>query len=274
MLEIWKWQRPVKKNLFVINLIWKHLLSTKWKFQSFGRRERCFHCNQNGKWQIVVIWEHSGAIFVYISSITCAPCKTSSDWIRVLVQIKFITNKFFFTGRCHFQISNIRITKRFWLAGDDDYLRVATSIIHQVALRANFKMYSRSAKGGEKRDPNRNPWLAKMPLPGLTPVYLVRSVLLIFLVFYDVFVFLVLCILCTVLSVSLRCPILISSFSYVYLTPLSDTLINIEVFCVMCCYRLYIVTIRVPLLSTLGGSRLHFEICAQCHLVVYRSCAP
>jgi len=26
----------------------------------------------------------------------------------------------------------------------------------------NFKMYSRSAKGGEKGDPNRNPWLAKM----------------------------------------------------------------------------------------------------------------
>ena len=24
---------------------------------------------------------HSGAIFVYISRITCAPCKTSSDWI-------------------------------------------------------------------------------------------------------------------------------------------------------------------------------------------------
>jgi hypothetical protein len=48
------------------------------------------------------------------------------------------------------------------LAGDDDYLRGATSINHQVALRANFKMYSRSAKGGEKRDPNRNPWLAKM----------------------------------------------------------------------------------------------------------------
>jgi hypothetical protein len=48
------------------------------------------------------------------------------------------------------------------LAGDDDYLRGATSINHQVALRANFKMYSRSAKGGEKGDPNRNPWLAKM----------------------------------------------------------------------------------------------------------------
>jgi hypothetical protein len=48
------------------------------------------------------------------------------------------------------------------LAGDDDYLRDATSINHQVALRANFKIYSRSAKGGEKGDPNRNPWLAKM----------------------------------------------------------------------------------------------------------------
>jgi hypothetical protein len=63
---------------------------------------------------------------------------------------------------CHFQLSNIRITKRFRLAGDDDYLRGATSINHQVALHANFKMYSRSAKGGEKGDPNRNPWLAKM----------------------------------------------------------------------------------------------------------------
>jgi hypothetical protein len=48
------------------------------------------------------------------------------------------------------------------VAGDDDYLRGATSINHQVALRANFKIYSRSAKGGEKGDPNRNPWLAKM----------------------------------------------------------------------------------------------------------------
>ena len=47
----------------------------------------------------------------------------------------------------------------------DDYLRGATSINHQVALHANFKMYSRSAKGGEKGDPNRNPWLAKMSNP-------------------------------------------------------------------------------------------------------------
>jgi hypothetical protein len=48
-------------------------------------------------------------------------------------------------------------------AGDDDYLRGAASINHQVVLRANFKMYSRSARGGEKGDPKRNPWLAKMP---------------------------------------------------------------------------------------------------------------
>jgi hypothetical protein len=30
--------------------------------------------------------EYSG-IFAYISSITCAPCKTSSDWIRGLVAV-------------------------------------------------------------------------------------------------------------------------------------------------------------------------------------------
>jgi hypothetical protein len=34
------------------------------------------------------------------------------------------------------------------------------------------------------------------------------------------------------------------------------------------------ITKRVPLLSTFGGSRIHFEIRAQCHLVVYRSYAP
>jgi hypothetical protein len=61
-----------------------------------------------------------------------------------LSQIKKIS-----LGAANFQLSNIRITKRFWLAGDDDYLRGATSINRQVALRANFKMYSRSAKGGE-----------------------------------------------------------------------------------------------------------------------------
>ena len=124
MLESWKWQRPVKKNLFVINLIWKHLLSTNWKFQSFDRRERCFHWNQNGKWQIVVIWEHSGAIFVYISSITCAPC--------------------------------LKKKNVFWLD-------TCTGSRNQWNIRARIlKMYSRSAKGGQKGDPNRNPWLAKM----------------------------------------------------------------------------------------------------------------
>jgi hypothetical protein len=104
-----------------------------WKFFSFIK--------MLFEWKNIEFWEHSGAIFVYISSITCALCKTSSDWIRVLVAV---TNE---------------ILKR---AGDDDYLRGATSINHQVALRANFKMYSRSAKEGEKGDPNCNHWLAKM----------------------------------------------------------------------------------------------------------------
>ena len=36
-------------------------------------------------------------------------------------------------------------------------------------------MYSRSAKGGEKGDPNRNPWLAKMELEAQT---LVKKLLL------------------------------------------------------------------------------------------------
>ena len=31
----------------------------------------------------------AAAIFVYISSITCAPCKTSSDWIRALVAVTY-----------------------------------------------------------------------------------------------------------------------------------------------------------------------------------------
>jgi len=58
------------------------------------------------------------------------------------------------------------------LAGDDDYLRGATSINHQVALHTNFKMYSRSAKGEEKGDPNRNPWLAKMGRLLIWKIYL------------------------------------------------------------------------------------------------------
>jgi hypothetical protein len=32
-------------------------------------------------------------------------------------------------------------------------------------------MYSRSAKGGEKGDPNRNPWLAKMTIHMMMPIY-------------------------------------------------------------------------------------------------------
>jgi hypothetical protein len=35
----------------------------------------------------VFIGTKTGGIFAYISSITCGPCKTSSDWIRVLVAV-------------------------------------------------------------------------------------------------------------------------------------------------------------------------------------------
>jgi hypothetical protein len=41
-------------------------------------------------------------------------------------------------------------------------------INHQVALRTNFKMYSRSAKGGEKGDPNRNPLASEDGLQAVT----------------------------------------------------------------------------------------------------------
>ena len=35
-------------------------------------------------------------------------------------------------------------------------------------------MYSRSAKGGEKEDPNRNPWLAKMGLQVLFHIVMAK----------------------------------------------------------------------------------------------------
>jgi hypothetical protein len=38
-------------------------------------------------------------------------------------------------------------------------------------------MYSRSAKGGEKADPNRNPWLAKMPTDWFPKLRFILSVL-------------------------------------------------------------------------------------------------
>jgi hypothetical protein len=44
----------------------------------------------------------------------------------------------------------------------DKYIPINPASLAEVALRVNFKIYSRSAKGGEKGDPNRNPWLAKM----------------------------------------------------------------------------------------------------------------
>jgi hypothetical protein len=39
-------------------------------------------------------------------------------------------------------------------------------------------MYSRSAKGGEKGDPNRNPWLAKMGLIDIFIIDIIKTFLM------------------------------------------------------------------------------------------------
>jgi hypothetical protein len=139
--------------------------------------------------QIVVIWEHSGAIFVFISSITCAPCKTSSDWIRVLVAV---TNEIIKRESSKCILDLPRVTwpqscslERVCVSTESCAISTLVGPFHRkwrhqmlprrdslgrVRACANqwnnkawiLKMYSRSAKGGEKGDPNRNPWLAKM----------------------------------------------------------------------------------------------------------------
>jgi hypothetical protein len=46
-------------------------------------------------------------------------------------------------------------------------LDTCTGSRNQWNIKARIlKMYSRSAKGGGKGDPNRNPWLAKMKFSG------------------------------------------------------------------------------------------------------------
>jgi hypothetical protein len=52
-------------------------------------------------------------------------------------QIKFITNKFLFTGRCHFQLSNIRITKRFWLSSN--WIRVLVAVTNEILKHESSK---------------------------------------------------------------------------------------------------------------------------------------
>ena len=65
----------MKKNLFVINLIWKHCQPSE-SFKALADGKDVFIGTKTGS-----------GIFAYISSTTCAPCKTSSDWIRVLVTV-------------------------------------------------------------------------------------------------------------------------------------------------------------------------------------------
>jgi hypothetical protein len=45
------------------------------------------------------------------------------------------------------------------------WICVLVAVTNEILKRESSKMYSRSAKDGEKGDPNRNPWLAKMSSP-------------------------------------------------------------------------------------------------------------
>ena len=47
---------------------------------------KSFKALADGK-DVFIETKTGSGIFAYISSITCAPCKTSSDWIRVLVAV-------------------------------------------------------------------------------------------------------------------------------------------------------------------------------------------
>jgi hypothetical protein len=47
---------------------------------------KSFKALANGK-DVFIGTKTGSGIFAYISSITCAPCKTSSGWIRVLVAV-------------------------------------------------------------------------------------------------------------------------------------------------------------------------------------------
>jgi hypothetical protein len=49
-------------------------------------RVKSFKALADGK-DVFIGTKTGSGIFAYISSITCAPCKTSSDWIRVLVAV-------------------------------------------------------------------------------------------------------------------------------------------------------------------------------------------
>jgi hypothetical protein len=102
MLESWKWQRPVKKNLFVIRRFTRSTCYrrkvSKDATSRFGSNENIFpvcqsfetfHLVDSKCFQIKFITniKTGSGIFAYISSITCALCNTSSDWIRVLVAV-------------------------------------------------------------------------------------------------------------------------------------------------------------------------------------------
>ena len=61
-------------------------LSYRNNFGSWFNQVKSFKALTDGK-DVFIETKTGSGIFAYISSITCAPCKTSSDWIRVLVAV-------------------------------------------------------------------------------------------------------------------------------------------------------------------------------------------
>ena len=66
---------------------WRKLICDQFNLEALTVNQvKSFKALADGK-DVFIGTKTGSGIFVYISSITCAPCKTSSDWIRVLVAV-------------------------------------------------------------------------------------------------------------------------------------------------------------------------------------------
>jgi hypothetical protein len=67
----------------------KNIICDKFNLEALTVNQvKSFKALADGK-DIFIGTKMGSGIFAYISSITCAPCKTSSDWIRVLVAVTY-----------------------------------------------------------------------------------------------------------------------------------------------------------------------------------------
>ena len=62
------------------------LICDQFNLETYCQPSESFKALADGK-DVFIGTKTGSGIFVYISSITCAPCKTSSDWIRVVVAV-------------------------------------------------------------------------------------------------------------------------------------------------------------------------------------------